>query len=92
MKTLLVRPRYPDTFWGFRTALRFIGRKASFLPLGLLTVAAMLPTGWSKQLVDMNLRSLSDSELEWADCISIGAMGILGYRQVGLLPVAGKWE
>lgn len=67
MKTLLVYPRYPDTFWGFRHALKFIDRKASFPPLGLLTVAAMLPGAWEKRLIDMNVGPLSDQDLAWAD-------------------------
>lgn len=76
MKILLVYPHYPDTFWSFRYALRFIGRKASFPPLGLLTVAAILPVSWDKRVVDMNVQSLSDSELEEADYVFISAMDI----------------
>ena len=67
MKILLVYPHYPDTFWSFRHALKFIGRKASFPPLGLLTVAAMLPGEWEKRLVDMNVRALADEDLAWAE-------------------------
>ena len=76
MKILLVYPHYPDTFWSFRHALKFIDRKASFPPLGLLTVAAMLPGEWEKRLVDMNVRPLSDQDLEWADYVFISAMTI----------------
>lgn len=76
MKILLVYPHYPDSFWSFRHALKFIDRKASFPPLGLLTVAAMLPEDWEKRLVDMNVRSLSDQDLEWADYVFISAMTI----------------
>ncbi len=76
MKILLVYPRYPDTFWSFRYALKFIGRKASFPPLGLLTVAAMLPVAWDKSIVDMNVRPLRDDDLAWADCVFISAMSI----------------
>ena len=76
MKILLVYPHYPDTFWSFRHALKFIGRKASFPPLGLLTVAAMLPVEWEKRLVDMNVRPLSDEDLAWADYVFISAMTI----------------
>ena len=76
MKILLVYPHYPDTFWSFRHALRFIGRKASFPPLGLLTVAAMLPGEWEKKLVDMNVSALSDEELKWADYVFISAMTV----------------
>lgn len=76
MKILLVYPHYPDTFWSFRHALKFIGRKASFPPLGLLTVAAMLPRDWEMKLVDMNVNSLSDQDLAWADYVFISAMTI----------------
>jgi radical SAM superfamily enzyme YgiQ (UPF0313 family) len=76
MRILMVYPRYPDTFWGFRYALRFIGRKASFPPLGLLTVAAMLPAQWEKKLVDLNVSPLSDRELSWADAVLVSAMTI----------------
>jgi radical SAM superfamily enzyme YgiQ (UPF0313 family) len=74
MKILLVYPRYPDTFWSFRHALKFLSKKASFPPLGLLTVAAMLPTGWSKKVVDMNVHALNDEEITWADYVFISAM------------------
>lgn len=76
MKILLVYPHYPDTFWSFRHAMKFIGRKASFPPLGLLTVAAMLPVEWEKRLVDMNVRPLADEDLAWADYVFISAMTI----------------
>ncbi|MHB8122128.1 MAG: B12-binding domain-containing radical SAM protein [Desulfuromonadaceae bacterium] len=76
MKILLVYPDYPDTFWSFRHALKFIGRKASFPPLGLLTVAAMLPSGWEKRLVDLNVHPLVDEDLLWADYVFISAMTV----------------
>ncbi len=76
MKALLVYPRYPDTFWSFRYALRFISKKASFPPLGLLTVAAMLPAEWEKKLVDINVTALTDEDIKWADYVLISAMAI----------------
>ncbi|WP_243370139.1 B12-binding domain-containing radical SAM protein [Geotalea sp. SG265] len=76
MKILLVYPHYPDTFWSFRHALKFIGRKASFPPLGLLTVAAMLPAAWKKRLVDLNVTQLTDADIQWADYVFISAMTI----------------
>lgn len=76
MKILLVYPYYPDTFWSFRHALKFIGRKASFPPLGLLTVAAMLPLHWDKRLVDINVSPLTDRDIIWADYVFISAMSI----------------
>ena len=74
MKILLVYPQYPDTFWSFRHALRIISKKASFPPLGLLTVAAMLPSKWEKKLVDMNVTTLDDKDINWADYVFISAM------------------
>ncbi|MFH0769227.1 MAG: B12-binding domain-containing radical SAM protein [Chloroflexota bacterium] len=74
MKVLLVYPQYPDTFWSFKYALKFISKKASFPPLGLLTVAAMLPSDWEKKLVDMNVITLADEDIKWADYVFISAM------------------
>ena len=74
MKILLVYPQYPDTFWSFRHALKFISKKAAFPPLGLLTVAAMLPKEWEKKLIDMNVTVLKDEDLKWADYVFISAM------------------
>jgi radical SAM superfamily enzyme YgiQ (UPF0313 family) len=74
MKILLVYPRYPDTFWSFRHALKFISKEASHPPLGLLTVAAMLPKEWELKLLNMNTASLTDHDIRWADYIFISAM------------------
>ncbi|MFC2020328.1 B12-binding domain-containing radical SAM protein [Chloroflexota bacterium] len=76
MKILLVYPQYPDTFWSFKHALKFVSKKAAFPPLGLLTVAAMLPEDWDKKLVDMNADSLTDKDIEWADYVFISAMTV----------------
>lgn len=74
MNILLVYPEYPDTFWSFKHALKFISKKAPFPPLGLITVAAMLPKEWSKKLIDMNVEPLYDSHIQWADMVFISAM------------------
>ena len=74
MNILLVYPRYPDTFWSFRHALKFLFKKATFPPLGLVTVAAMLPKEWDKKLVDLNTTNLSDKDITWADYVFISAM------------------
>lgn len=76
MKILLVYPQYPDTFWSFKHALRFVSRKAAFPPLGILTVAAMLPTDWPKKLVDLNVEILADNDIKWADYVFISAMTV----------------
>jgi radical SAM superfamily enzyme YgiQ (UPF0313 family) len=74
MKILLVSPRTPDTFWSFKHAVRFVSRKASMPPLGLLTVAAMLPLEWQLKLVDLNVERLKDEDLRWPDYVLLGAM------------------
>ena len=76
MNILLVYPEYPDTFWSFRHALKFVSKKASFPPLGLLTVAAMLPREWNKKLIDMNADDLKDDDIIRADYVFISAMSI----------------
>ena len=74
MKILLLHPEYPATFWSFKHVLRFISKKAAYPPLGLLTVAGMLPTDWELRLVDMNIDKLNDSDIQWADYVMISAM------------------
>jgi radical SAM superfamily enzyme YgiQ (UPF0313 family) len=74
MNALLLYPRFPDTFWSFKYALPFIRKRAASPPLGLLTVAAMLPESWNKRLVDTNISELLDSDLAWADIVLISAM------------------
>jgi radical SAM superfamily enzyme YgiQ (UPF0313 family) len=74
MNILLVYPEYPDTFWSFKHSLRFISKKAAFPPLGLLTMAALLPDSWRKKLVDLNVETLTDVHLAWADMVFVSAM------------------
>ena len=76
MNILLVYPEFPETFWSFKHALSFIRKKASNPPLGLVTVAAMLPQQWKKRLVDMNITELKDADLQWADLVLISAMSV----------------
>lgn len=74
MKVLLVYPKIPETFWSFSYVLSFMRRKATMPPLGLLTVAGMVPRSWELRLKDLNITSLKDSDLEWADMVFISAM------------------
>ena len=67
MRTLLIYPKFPDTFWSFKYALKFIRKRAALPPLGLLTVAALLPDEFQKRLVDVNVDCLTDDDLSWAD-------------------------
>jgi radical SAM superfamily enzyme YgiQ (UPF0313 family) len=74
VKVLLVNPEFPDTYWSFRHALPFEGKRSAFPPLGLLTVSALLPPSWERRLVDLNVRRLKNSDIEWADMVMATAM------------------
>lgn len=74
MKAILLYPKFPDTFWSFKHALKFISKRASLPPLGLLTIASMLPSDWQKRLIDVNVRKLTDDDLEGADVVLVSAM------------------
>ena len=76
MNILLVYPEHPDTFWSFKHALKFVSKRASLPPLGLLTVASMLPPEWNQRLVDMNTSSLTDKDIAWADYVFLSAMSV----------------
>jgi radical SAM superfamily enzyme YgiQ (UPF0313 family) len=98
MNILMVYPEFPDTFWSFKHALRFVNKRASSPPLGLATVAAMLPKVWNKRLIDMNVTKLHTQDLEWADYVFVSAMiiqrssaidVIAKARQAGKKVVAG---
>ena len=98
MNVILIYPEFPDTFWSFKHALKFIHKKASSPPLGLLTVAALLPPEWSLRLVDVNVRKLTREDLAWADYALISAMAvqresavqIIGRcKEAGVIVVAG---
>ncbi|MFW5710951.1 MAG: B12-binding domain-containing radical SAM protein [Spirochaetota bacterium] len=98
MKILLVYPEFPDTFWSFKHALNFISKKSGTPPLGLLTVAAMLPADWQVRLVDMNVQALRNRHLRWADYVFLSGMSlqktsarkvIARCRRIGTKTVAG---
>ena len=74
MRILLVYPKYPDTYWSFKHVLKFISKKAANPPLGLLTVASLLPEEWDKKLVDLNVAELMNEQIIWADMVFISAM------------------
>ena len=76
MKTLLLYPSFPDTFWSFKHALKFIHKRSAFPPLGLLTVAAMLPADWPKRLIDLNVAPLTEKDMAWADSVFVSAMAV----------------
>jgi len=75
-KILLVYPKTPTTFYSFDHALKLIAKKSDAPPLGLITVAAMLPESWEKRLIDLNVSRLADSDLLWADYVFISGMSV----------------
>jgi len=76
MKILLVYPETPSTFWTFKNALKFVAKKSSEPPLGLITIASMLPKDWDLKLIDTNIRKLRDSDIKWADYVFLTGMSI----------------
>ena len=76
MNVLLVYPKMPDTFYAMRHFIDVIGKKAAYPPLGLLTIAPLLPADWNKKLLDLNVSDLTQQELEWADLVFLSAMNV----------------
>ncbi len=74
MNALLIYPQFPDTYWSFKHALPIEGKKCAYPPLGLLTIASLLPPHWNKRLVDTNVRPLTDRDLQWADVALLSGM------------------
>jgi radical SAM superfamily enzyme YgiQ (UPF0313 family) len=76
MRILMVYPEFPDTFWSFKHALKFINRKINNPPLGLMTISAMLPKTWERRLVDTNIHPLTRADIAWCDMVYISAMEV----------------
>ena len=87
MNALLIYPEFPDTYWSFKHALKFLGKRAAQPPLGLMTVAALLPGGWKKRLVDTNVERLRERDLDWADVVLLSGMHI---QQVALVAIVER--
>jgi len=92
MNILLIYPEYENTFWNLKRVLKILGKKTAYPPLGLLTIAAMLPGEWSRKLIDLNCEILKDEHVEWADYIFISA--IVGQKEStkDLIDMAKKLE
>ncbi|MGK7926089.1 MAG: B12-binding domain-containing radical SAM protein [Spirulina sp.] len=74
MKALLLYPLFPKSFWSFEKALELVGRKALLPPLGLITVAGILPQEWEFKLVDRNVREVTEAEWDWAEIVILSGM------------------
>ncbi len=74
-RALMVHPRFnPGSFWNYSRACEVVGAKYPAPPLGLITVAAMLPPDWEVRLVDRNTTELTDADIAWADLVMTGGM------------------
>jgi radical SAM superfamily enzyme YgiQ (UPF0313 family) len=74
VKVLLIYPLFPQTFWSYDTLLDLVDLKVLFPPLGLITVAGILPQEWEFKLCDRNVRPVTEAEWEWADLVILSAM------------------
>lgn len=74
MNALMIYPEWPDTYWSFKHALPFEGKRSVYPPLGLMTVASLLPKHWNKRLVDTNIRPVTEEDLAWADIAMFSGM------------------
>ncbi len=74
MNVLMIYPEWPDTYWSFKHALPFEGKRSLYPPLGLLTISSLLPKHWKRRLVDTNVRRLTDADLRWADVAMLSGM------------------
>jgi radical SAM superfamily enzyme YgiQ (UPF0313 family) len=86
-RVLLVSPPFPESFWSFRETNRLMGARTLLPPLGLLTVAALLPGGWELRLVDLNVRPLAERDWEWTDLVMVSAMLV---QRAGMLAVIAE--
>src|ERR1041385_1575679 len=93
MKILLVYPKFPETYWSFRHALSFEGKRSAFPPLGLLTISAMLPETCARRLVDLNVQALKPADIAWAELVFVSAMLVQKdslQQVIALCKAAGK--
>ena len=74
MNAVLVQPLAPKTYWGFQYAVSIIGKGAPHPPLGLATLAALLPQKWNLRILDLNVAPLRDADLRWADAVLVTGM------------------
>jgi radical SAM superfamily enzyme YgiQ (UPF0313 family) len=74
MRVLMIYPLFPKSLWSFEKVLELVDRKVLLPPLGLVTVAAILPQTWEYKLVDRNVRAVTEAEWAWADVVIMSAM------------------
>ena len=92
MNILLVYPEYPETYWSFKHALKFIAKRSANVPLGILTVASLLPREWNKRFTDMNVTGLKGKDIIWADYVFISAISIQSESVRKILDQCAKYR
>ena len=85
MKTLLIYPKFPPSYWSYEGLLKLIGRKAFVPPLGLITVAALLPQDWEFRVVDCNANDVSEDDWQWADIVMLSGMLVQKHNMLALI-------
>ncbi|NEO70654.1 cobalamin-dependent protein, partial [Moorena sp. SIO3H5] len=101
MRVLLLSPLFTKSYWSFDKAIELIGCKVAQPPMGLITVAAILPQTWEFRLVDRNVSLETDADWEWADVVIVSGMIVQkpdllhligeGKRQGKLVAVGGPY-
>ena len=74
MRVLLINPEFPSSFWSLQESCKLLGRKTLMAPLGLITVAALLPDDWECRLADLNTRPLRPDDWDWAEIVMLSGM------------------
>lgn len=90
MNALLISPATPPTFWGAPLLVKASGKKAAQPPLGLITVAALLPPHWNLRLVDLNIEGLTEKDWQWADVVLTSGMWAHKESMFELFAEAGR--
>jgi radical SAM superfamily enzyme YgiQ (UPF0313 family) len=90
MRTLLIYPVFPPTFWSYDKILELVDRKVLLPPLGLITVAAILPQNWQFKLCDRNIRAVTEEEWQWAELVVISGMIVQKIDMIAQIKEAKK--
>ena len=74
MRALLIYPKFRESYWSFEKVMELIGRRSMMPPLGLITVAAILPQDWEFRLRDRNIETVSEEDWDWAEIVLFSGM------------------
>lgn len=91
MKALLLYPKFPQSFWSYDRAIELVGLKAVIPPLGIITVAALLPQEWEIRFYDRNVNPESEADWQWCDLVILSAMLVQKADFQALIQKAGQY-